>query len=192
MTHPDDAELWAGGTLALHAKADAACVLVASRDEQRKREARAGARVLGCELTVDDELSLELIIDVARSFQPNVIVTHHFDDTHYEHRRTADLVMEAIPTLVMQQGGPSRLFFCDSYNSMLRSMLFPGSVVVDVTGTFEQKIKALRKHRSQPMVRYVPMARRMGAMWGGRARVAWGEAFVPCPILGNVPRVGLL
>lgn len=192
MAHPDDAELWAGGTLALHAKAAAACILVSSPDQRRKREAKAGARVLGCELIVGDELSRELVIDVARSFQPNVIVTHHFDDTHYEHRRTAELVMEALPSLVIQSGGPTRLFLCDSYNSMLRSALFPGSVVVDVTATFEQKIKALRKHNSQPMIRYVPMARRMGAMWGGRARVPWGEAFVPCPILGNVPRVGLL
>ncbi|HEY2295242.1 MAG TPA: PIG-L family deacetylase [Thermoanaerobaculia bacterium] len=192
MAHPDDAELWVGGTLALHAREAAACILVSSTEERRKREARAGARVLGCEIVVGDELSRELIIDVTRSFQPNAIVTHHFDDTHPEHRRTTELVMEALPALVIQHNFPSRLYFCDSYNSMLRSMLFPGSVVVDVTETFEQKIKALRKHRSQPMVRFEPMARRMAAMWGGRARVAWGEAFVPCPILGNIPRVGLL
>jgi LmbE family N-acetylglucosaminyl deacetylase len=192
MAHPDDAELWLGGTLALHAKAAAACILVASKDQRRKREAQAGARVLGCEVTVDDELSRELIIDVASSFQPDVIVTHHFDDTHSDHRRTAELVMEVIPTLVMEHGRPTRLFLCDSYNSVLRSTLFPGSIVVDVSATFDLKIKALRKHSSQPMARYVPMARRMGAMWGGRSRVAWAEAFVPCPILGNIPRVMLL
>lgn len=192
MAHPDDAELWVGGTLALHAKAAAACILVASKDQQRKREARAGARVLGCEVVVEDELSLESIISVASSFQADLIVTHHFDDTHSDHRRTSELVMEAIPSLVVEHGRPTRMFFCDAYNSLLRSMLFPGSVVVDVSATFDLKIKALRKHASQPMVRFVPMARRMGAMWGGRARVAWGEAFVPCPVLGNIPRVMLL
>jgi LmbE family N-acetylglucosaminyl deacetylase len=192
MAHPDDAELWAGGTLALHAQAAGACILVASPDEARRREARAGARALGCELVVEDELSRESILNVARSFRPDVIVTHHFDDTHSDHRRAAELVQEVIPDLVIQHGRPSRLYFCDSYNSLLRSMPFPGSVVVDVTPTFELKIKALRRHGSQPMARFVPMARRMGAMWGGRARVAWGEAFVPCPILGNVNWVKLL
>ncbi len=100
--------------------------------------------------------------------------------------------MEAIPSLVIEQGRPTRFFFCDSYNSLLRSSLFPGSVVVDVSATFALKLKALRQHASQPMARYAPMARRMGAIWGGRSRVAWGEAFEPCPILGNLPRVMLL
>lgn len=192
MAHPDDAELWAGGTLALHAQTAAAGILVTSPDPRRRREAQAGARVLGCEITVDEELSRELIIDVARSFKPDAIVTHHFDDTHSDHRRAAELVMDAIPSLVMELGLPTRLFLCDSYNSLLRRALFPGSVVVDVTPTFDLKMKALRKHRSQPLARYVSMARRMGAMWGGRARVAWAEAFVPCPVLGNVTRVKLL
>lgn len=192
MAHPDDAELWAGGTLALHAKVAAAGILVTSKDERRKREALAGASVLGCEVTVGDELSRELIVEVAGAFKPDVIVTHHFDDTHSDHRRANELVMDALPSLVMEHGLPTRLFLCDSYNSVLRSKLFPGSIIVDVTESFDLKIKALRKHRSQPMVRYVPMARRMGAMWGGRARVGWAEAFIPCPILGNITRVKLL
>ncbi len=40
MAHPDDAELWAGGTLALHAAHDAV----------RDAEARAGAEILGASL----------------------------------------------------------------------------------------------------------------------------------------------
>ncbi|MFG2848676.1 GTP cyclohydrolase I [Kitasatospora sp. NPDC048296] len=47
IAHPDDAELWAGATLALHARCAAVTIAVPHRDEVRDAETRKGAAALG-------------------------------------------------------------------------------------------------------------------------------------------------
>lgn len=61
-------------------------------------------------------------------------------------------------------------------------------MIVDVTTTFEQKMRALNKHASQPVAgHFGPMARALSALWGARTGVAHAEAFTPLPLLGRVP-----
>ena len=50
MAHPDDAELWAGGTLALHARDAAVTLAVTEHEPARMAEAAAGAAILGVRL----------------------------------------------------------------------------------------------------------------------------------------------
>ncbi|MGH3813836.1 MAG: PIG-L family deacetylase, partial [Pseudonocardiaceae bacterium] len=51
MAHPDDAELWAGGTLAIHAQAGAPVTIAVPRaNEARDRETAASAETLGAAL----------------------------------------------------------------------------------------------------------------------------------------------
>lgn len=44
MAHPDDPELWAGGTLALHARTAPVIAAVQAHDPVRNAEALAGVR----------------------------------------------------------------------------------------------------------------------------------------------------
>lgn len=189
MAHPDDAELWAGGTLALHALASATMILVASADEVRRTEAAEGARVLGARLELTSEHSVETCARVLASIRPDVVITHRMDDVHPDHRRTAEIVLAALPDVVIANGRPSRLYTCDSYESLTLGGKVEGRVIVDVTSTFETKRAALAVYRSQPLEHFALMAERIGASWGGRIGSRWGEAFDPVPILGRLPAV---
>ena len=53
VAHPDDAEIWCGETLTLHAKRGDAvrvCTLTYSEDSTRGKEALEGAKRMGCEV----------------------------------------------------------------------------------------------------------------------------------------------
>lgn len=50
FAHPDDAELWAGATLTLHARHAAATDPVPHHDDVRDAEARKGSAALGADL----------------------------------------------------------------------------------------------------------------------------------------------
>ena len=50
MKHPDDPELWAGGTLALHARDAPVTLAVSEHEAARMAEAAAGALILGVRL----------------------------------------------------------------------------------------------------------------------------------------------
>jgi hypothetical protein len=52
MAHPDDPELWAGGTLALHAHHAPVTLAITEHEAARMAEAAAGAAVLGARLVV--------------------------------------------------------------------------------------------------------------------------------------------
>jgi hypothetical protein len=64
MAHPDDAELWAGGTLAIHARAGAPVTIAVSRvNETCDREATVGAEALSTALSLLDELTVFVLED---------------------------------------------------------------------------------------------------------------------------------
>ena len=51
MAHPDDPELWAGGTLALHAHHAPVTLAITEHEAARMAEAAAGAAILGARLS---------------------------------------------------------------------------------------------------------------------------------------------
>jgi LmbE family N-acetylglucosaminyl deacetylase len=187
MAHPDDAELWAGGTLALHARHEQAVVAVEGQDEQRAAEAAEGAHRLGVELTVTDVITPAWCAGLLLELRPEVVVTHRLDDVHPDHRRVADAVLAAIPEAVIAAGRPLRLYTCDSYESLTLGGQVSGRTIVDVSTTFETKMHALQAHASQPLDHFGAMAERLARTWGARIGAAFGEAFDPVPVLGRMP-----
>ncbi|ONH34312.1 MULTISPECIES: PIG-L deacetylase family protein [Protofrankia] len=190
MAHPDDAELWAGGTLALHARAAGVTIAVPRNTADRMAEAAAGARVLGARLHVLDPERLaveiqELLVDLC----PEIVVTHPPADVHPRHRRVAAAVLEALPRAVLATGRPRRLYTCDSYNSLTMDGPVRATAIVDVTATFDVKLQALRAHGgTQPIgEEFAPMAENLGRLWGARIGVAYAEGFVALPVLGRLP-----
>lgn len=216
--HPDDAELHCGGLL-LSAKSQGAKTAVldltrgeaASRGtvEIRAEEAKAGADVLG--LSVRENLALpdallsvkpeyiKLLVENIRRFRPKMVVTSHWDDHHPDHQATAQLVKEACYLAGIgnypAKGNPHRpeqvMFYLDRLGHTPQ-------LVVDVTGVFEQKLKAVKCYASQLYdansdALQTPLAgNNFLADWQARHRyygnqigVTYGEAYVlrsPVPV----------
>ncbi|MEV6986990.1 PIG-L family deacetylase [Sphaerisporangium sp. NPDC051017] len=188
MAHPDDLELWAGGTLALHAQHAPVVGAIQAHDPIRDAEAQAGAKVLGIDVELHPRLDAATVGDLIRRHRPDVLITHPTDDVHPDHRAAAEAVLAGLPEAHIATSSPRRLYTCDSYNSLTLNGPVTASVIIDISGTFEQKMRALAEHRSQPITEHFgPMAETLSSLWGARIGTARAEAFRPLPILGRLP-----
>jgi LmbE family N-acetylglucosaminyl deacetylase len=190
MAHADDAELWAGGTLALHAQAGAPVTIAIPRaNEVRDREAACGAKTLGGLLHPLDELTVSTIRDLLTELRPDVVITHNPEDIHPDQQNIARTVLAALPEVVIATGHPHRIYTCDGYHNLDRHgrpLHLP--VILDITSTWATKMHALSAHASQPIAsHFAPMAETLGRLHSGRIGVQYAEAFSPVPILGRFP-----
>jgi len=116
--HPDDAEIKAGGTMALWAKEGFRLHIVTMTNgdaghqtlgrealaARRKGEAAAAAALVGAKSTVLDNHDGELqptlevrrqVIRIIRESEADVVITHRPNDYHPDHRYTAQAVQDA-------------------------------------------------------------------------------------------------
>ena len=170
--HPDDAELFAGGTLALAARlGHAVGVLDLTRGESgtrgtpetRAQEARKATEILGLKIrgTLDlgdgrifntPETRVQ-VVEAIRRLRPRLILTHGDDDRHPDHRQTCDLVRDA--AFMAHVGG----FQAAGERWQIEDIgFFPGNIfkpdrtmdwVVDISETFDVKCAALRAYATQ-------------------------------------------
>lgn len=190
MQHPDDAELWAGGTIARHVQAGGtATIAVAKHDAIRSSEAAAGAQILGADLYLVDELTIATITTTLCEVRPDIVITHSPDDIHPQHRRCAQHLLAALPDVVIATGHPGRLYHCDGYNNLDQygnPLRLP--TVIDVTDHWPVKIAALKAHSSQPILdHFGPMADALSRLHGMRIGTTYAEAFSALPVLGRIP-----
>ncbi|PWI57069.1 bacillithiol biosynthesis deacetylase BshB1 [Sulfoacidibacillus thermotolerans] len=165
--HPDDVELGAGATCALHAKDGVViCDLTAAEmssngnPELRWKEATKAAEELGVAARIclglrDRGLlpsadTISAIVKVIRTFQPQVVLAPHTHDRHPDHGHCAELVREALFTsgLRKHEDGlpPHRpsAFYQYFINGMHQA-----SFAVDVSSVYEKKRSALAAYSSQ-------------------------------------------
>lgn len=167
--HPDDVELFAGGTLAkMAALGYSTGVVDMTRGELgsrgtaalRSREACEAAKVLG--LKVRENLGLRdgdvavtskariKVIRLLRKYCPSIVLTHYWDDRHPDHVNTSRLVAEAVhhSGLVKIKTGQARYRPGAIIYFKLPTSLVP-SFVVDISEYVEQRNAAIAAYRSQ-------------------------------------------
>lgn len=167
--HPDDVELFAGGTLAKMAAAGYATAIVdMTRGELgtrgtvagRRREAGKAAEILG--LKVRENLGFEdgnvrataaarlKVIRVLRKYRPPVVLTHFEEDSHPDHVNTSRLVTEAAhhSGLAKIDTGQERFRPQAVLYFKLPPHVSP-SFVVDVTDFAQKRNDAIAAHASQ-------------------------------------------
>ena len=167
--HPDDVELFAGGTLAkMAALGYSTGVVDMTRGElgtrgtaaRRRQEARNAAKALG--LTLRENLGFPdgdvpitpsarlKVIRVLRKYCPSIVLTHYWDDRHPDHVNTSRLVTEAVhhaglSKIKTGQGRhrPKALLYFKIPTNMIPSF------VIDVSEHAEQRSAAIAAYRSQ-------------------------------------------
>ncbi|MEY7852201.1 PIG-L deacetylase family protein [Natrarchaeobius sp. A-rgal3] len=175
VAHPDDADIFCGGTLAKHAdRGDTVTIAHMTRGEYggfdtdeatvaetREKETRRSGNELGAtdvtflgfedgriEYSLEDRLE---IVETIRAHDPDVILTHFRDDMHPDHRATSRLVTDAyymasLP-LVDTEHDP-----CDPDNVYFfgkPTSSFEPTTFVDISGYEDRKAAAIDHHESQ-------------------------------------------
>ena len=168
-THPDDLELCCGGTLLLLANrghrvgaVDLTRGELGTRgsEEIRAKEAVVAGQIL--KLCVRENLgipdghieksqeNLFRVIRVLRQYRPRLVLAPYWEERHYDHVHASHLVGEAAfySGLAKIETGqesfrPYRVIY------YVGRMGFRPSFVVDISETFDSKMRAIRSYRSQ-------------------------------------------
>ncbi len=182
--HPDDCEFTAGGTAALWvARGDTVCFVSLTNGDAghhemggghlaqiRRTETNNVSRFFGVQYIILDNHdgallpTLELryqVIDMIRTFQPDLILSPRPNDYHPDHRYTAQVIQDAaymvmvpnvrasVPSL---RSNPVIAYVSDTFQKPLP---FAPHVVVSIDTTATQKIAMLNCHVSQ-MYEWLP------------------------------------
>ncbi len=211
--HPDDAELVMGGTLALHAQRGRRTALVdltrgecGSRGDPatRDREAREAARILG--LAHRESLDLpdarlaptveqrDVVAQAIRRLRPRVVITQYWESRHPDHGAAGRLVYDACFVAGLRNYRPElgpafrprKVVYA---LTMTEAFDVPPSFVVDVTESWETKMRAIRAFASQfaaagdepvalPFDRFQEAVELIGRKHGQRIGARYGEGFL--------------
>lgn len=167
--HPDDVELFAGGTMIkMAALGHSTGVVDMTKGElgtrgtaaRRTIEARKAAKVLG--LKVRENLGLPdgnvrvtagarlKVIRILRKYRPRIVLTHYWDDNHPDHVHTSRLVTEAVhhSGLAKIDTGQKRYRPETLLYFKLPTHFMPG-FIVDVSEYWDRRIAAIRSYSSQ-------------------------------------------
>ena len=174
--HPDDDVIGVGGTIARLAKegAHVAVVIFTNGSEGyaepgqkdtipgiREEETRKAHSLLGVKETVflgqddmdarDDKETLKRCIGIIREFRPDVIFTHSDRDFHRDHKSVSQVTKEASrqasSAVFAASGKPWKTV--ELYMYEVLNFFEAPSYIIGVSGTFDLKIEAIKKHRSQ-------------------------------------------
>ncbi len=188
--HPDDIEFGCGGTLLKHKERANINMLIMSDGSKggsvavRKKEQQAAAKILNAavfygnyhdtQIPVDRKAML-LIEDVIKKSKPDLIFVHYPEDTHQDHRNTAQNTITATRYI-------KNVLFYEVPTSV---NITGANVFVDITKNIRQKLKLLEAHKSQVFatriaeLSIVDAAKATATFNGYRNRTRFAESFVP-------------
>ncbi|MFM9905796.1 MAG: bacillithiol biosynthesis deacetylase BshB1 [Pyrinomonadaceae bacterium] len=169
FAHPDDAELSVGGTLLkMKHRGYRTGALDVTRGEMgtrgtvegRASEAENAAKIL--KLDVRENLGLPdghvFVTDVERTslvralrrLKPKVILTHQPGDSHPDHDHIAQLVRESARLVSMRNYDPQsdKIPSPKVAHSIFSRRVEP-SFIIDISDFLDEKMEAIRAHRSQ-------------------------------------------
>ncbi|PIQ20784.1 MAG: bacillithiol biosynthesis deacetylase BshB1 [Cytophagales bacterium CG18_big_fil_WC_8_21_14_2_50_42_9] len=174
-SHPDDVELGCSGTLIAHALAgkktgvaDITAGELGTRGtpEIRAQEADAATEILGLQVRVNlglpdgffrsDRESLLAVVQVIRTYQPEIVLMNAIHDRHPDHGRGSDLVSEACflaglkQIKTQQEAGEEQMAWRPKnvYHYIQDRYIEP-DLVVDITEIWERKVETIRAFKSQ-------------------------------------------
>ncbi len=168
--HPDDVELFCGGTIAKLVKLGYAVGLVdmtrgelgtRGSMEERDQEAAEAAEILGLTLRENlgipdgglnarDEDQRRIVTDAIRKHQPQLVIGPAARDRHPDHIQGMELVQEAV--FFAYVGGYKTDHERHKVHALLRYPMWwapEPDLIVDVSDTWDQRMEAVKAYRTQ-------------------------------------------
>ncbi len=173
-SHPDDAELCTGGTLAKHiAMGYKAGIVDFTRGELgtrgtieiRKQEAERASEILGLSVRENlgfadgffrnDELHQREVIKVIRTYKPDIVLANAIYDRHSDHGRAAELAADAcflsglakIETEV--DGKKQGAWRPRAVYHYIQSQFITPDLIVDISDYWDVKVASYMAYKSQ-------------------------------------------
>jgi len=169
--HPDDAELYCGGTLILAADQGYKTGILDltggelgshGSPEQRKAESDSASAILG--LTTrgslglpdarisNDEDSRRKVVEAIRGLRPRTVILPYYEGRHPDHRVASELGYDACYLAGLKNypasgepHRPDKILYALAYREHAAKPTF----VVDTSDSFERKLEAIRCYASQ-------------------------------------------
>jgi bacillithiol biosynthesis deacetylase BshB1 len=207
--HPDDLEIGLGGAIAMHASRGmrvGLCDLTAGEMgsngtvEERLAEAEAARVVLGAEWRENlrlpdrrigkDPAHLDHVVSFIRRHRPRVVAAPYWSDRHPDHVASSTLLTEACFNAgLARYPSDAPAWRCEWLCYYFINDGATPSFVLDVSGHYERKQRALDCHVSQfraagatPTRLNTPLFRQMiesrDAQFGALAGVRWAEGVI--------------
>ena len=216
-THPDDIEIACSGTLAKCVKrGDTVIVCHASTGnlghveippkeltEIRAKEAKRAGAMAGFEVICAgfDDLEIydnnktarDMMVDIIKYANPDLIITHDPDDYMPDHTATSRLVFDAsftatLPNYKTKQPNPAKLvpiYYIDT----LAGVNFNPTIYVDITNEIDLKLDMLNCHESQIVwmrdhdhIDFPDMVRTCSRYRGYQCGADYAEGFRQCQV----------
>lgn len=213
--HPDDIELSCSGTLIRHALAGQAVgILDLTQGELGTRgtpalralEAQEAAKVMGVVVRENanmadgffrnDEEHQGMLIRYIRHFRPEIVIANALNDRHPDHGRGGRLIADACFYSGLRKitsdwnGAPQHAWRPKRVYHMIQDRAYDPSFIVDISGTFEKKMEAIRCYKSQfhdpnsaepatyiATEGFLNSIKYRDALWGKRIGAHYGEGF---------------
>ena len=191
--HPDDAEIWCGGTIAKHvARGDHVRIFGMFQQESgRVHCAMASAEVLGatyCSCSVEprgsglDDATFRELVD----FSPQLVLTHWQHDSHPEHVEAYRVAQDAVIRLARASVYVRAMFSFTTYYNRGTDRFFIPEFYVDVSPEWSRKVRAINLHVDQDPEELVADASVLFAAHGRVIGAAFAEVFAEVPIFGRL------
>lgn len=173
-SHPDDAELGCGATIARHVALGFKVAVVDFTQgelgtrgtvETRAREAADSARILG--LTARENLNLKdgffqnepeaqlAVVRAVRKYQPEIVIANAVYDRHPDHGKGANLAHDAcflaglVKVETSSDGKPQSPWRPRVLYHYIQSQFIVPDLIVDVSESWDKKMEAVRAFKSQ-------------------------------------------
>lgn len=173
-SHPDDAELGMGGTIAKFVNSEFEVGIIdltrgelgsRGNEDIRKEEAENASKILGIsfrenlglpdgKLKLNDEF-VKIIIQQIRRFKPKVIFAPYFNDRHPDHIGTSRIVKEAfffsgLTKIETEfEGVKQNPFRPNKIFYFMQYYEFTPSFISDISDTYETKMKSINAYGTQ-------------------------------------------
>jgi LmbE family N-acetylglucosaminyl deacetylase len=192
LAHPDDAELWAGGTLCKHRRRgdEVVCLTFFEHTPGRMAECRQAATLLGLDeprflgTAAYTMPRIDLVLEELDGQVPDVVITHWHQDTHLEHRLCSEMSLALVHHWKRYNKKTPLLLMCSTY-FMRGQTSFDPDIIVDIDEVAAVKERAVRAYASQKVEHLLGDVDAQAALLGARISCRRAEGFMEYPLFGR-------